>query len=153
MNLFDRLKHVIYWLPVIWRDYWFDHVYLLRILRHKLDDSAEMFRRYGSTEDAPKLAEEMEVVVATLDRLIDDDYIGRDLDAWCKKWGKMICGPLEGHPGWTKFIRLENEHTPEDTAQIYTENRAMYEKHECLRQADLDLVAKAIATQLVGWWD
>jgi hypothetical protein len=152
-RFFRRIKNVLYWLPVIWDDYWFDYVYLLKIMRHKLMQMAPAFRDKGMSVDSEDQATEMEEVIAALHRLIENDYCKDDLHTWCEKWGKMVSEPDENRPGWRRFVGFENEHTPEDTEQVHAENRAMCEKEEMLRMADRMAIAHALMFQLEGWWD
>ena len=72
------IRNLIYWLPVIWKDRWWNDYYIYAILRHKLLNMAEIFEKYSV---AKSNARKMRYAAALLKRLMDDDYLE---NAWPK---------------------------------------------------------------------
>ena len=152
-HLYRRIRHLLYWLPAIWNDYWWDGNYVLQLLRHKLAHAAAAFRTQGMSMDAPRDAASMEGAIVLLDRLIADSYIEGDLHVWSQKWGTVVFEPMEDHPGFTRFVGFENEKTPEDRELCHKESCEMDGKHNTLRKADLEEVFATLRDHIDEWWD
>ena len=67
------VKNVVRWTPVVWNDLDFDWAGLASVMEFKLRKMAEYHRKYGHTEDAKELAEEMSYCADILNELIEDD--------------------------------------------------------------------------------
>jgi len=91
-NIKPGLINIIYWLPVIYRDRWWDHSYLYSILRHKLNQMEKKFKCCGISTQSEKDAKNIKICVLLLDRLINNDYID-----------------YEGKRGWKPKFRLSLE--------------------------------------------
>jgi len=74
-NIKLGVKNLIVWLPVIYLDRWWDHYYLYRILRFKLNQMEKNFRTRGMSVCSERDAKKMRTCVLLLDRLTNDDYI------------------------------------------------------------------------------
>lgn len=59
------IRNLIYWFPVIWNDRNYDNIYISKILRHKLADKGEHFRKFGMSVGAPRHAKQMRVCMTT----------------------------------------------------------------------------------------
>lgn len=57
-----------------WNNYWFDYIYLERLIVWKLEDMAENFEKRGMTLEASNLAKEMREVASDL------KYVSEDLE-------------------------------------------------------------------------
>ena len=152
-RLWHRLGYILYWLPRLWRVWWWDGTYVLDILCHALKYNARAFRKWGHLENNEEVAAQIEGAISTLDRLIADAYIKDDLHRWCEKWGDMVWKPCEDHPDYREFVGFENEKTPEDREQCHREGREMDQKHERLRAADMDALFALLKEHLDEWWD
>jgi hypothetical protein len=84
----NGVRKLWYWAPIIWRDYDWDHVYLLHLMRHKLRAMHKELSRMLHPVYAKELRH-IQVCIWLLDRLIEDDY-GSQPD---------IAGRTYGH-GW-----------------------------------------------------
>lgn len=69
------VKNIWFWLPIIYLDRWWDHVYFYRILRHKLTQMEKGFKHQGMCVNSVRDAKNMKTCILLLDRLINDDYI------------------------------------------------------------------------------
>jgi len=148
-----RISYVLYWLPCLWKVWWWDGTYLLGILIHALAYNAKAFRKWGHLENNEEVAAQIDGVVAALARLIVDAYVSEDLHRWSEKWGEMVWKPCEDHSGYSELVGFENEKTPEDSEQCHKECSEMDDKHLRLRTADLELVFGTLKRELDGWWD
>ena len=132
--MFSEIKHgirnLIYWLPVIWKDRWWDDHYIYAILRHKLLNMAHMFEKYGISTVSKSDAEEMRYAAALLKRLMDEDYLEN---------------------AWPKDIKIESwrEATEEEGDAIRRAGRHA----DYMKQQDLDTLLEIFRKHIFGWWD
>lgn len=152
-RFFGRIGYVLYWIPCLWRVWWWDGSYVLDILRHALKYNARAYRKWGHLENRNEVADQIEQAVALLDRLIADAYTDEDLHRWSEKWGDWVWKPCEDRPGFSELVGFENEKTLEDTEQIHKECRAMDEKYNRLRTADMDALFVLLRNRIDEWWD
>ena len=61
-----RIKHLIYWFPVIWKDYWWDDYYLMVFIKHKLINMEYNFRKNGMTTSSESIADEIKEVINSI---------------------------------------------------------------------------------------
>ena len=76
------LANLRYWLPIIWRDRWWDREYIYRLLGHKLRRDAALYRASGHCEDAEVLAWQMETAACICGQLEADEYEGETWMDW-----------------------------------------------------------------------
>jgi hypothetical protein len=69
------IRNIIFWLPVVYLDRWWDHSFLYSILRHKLSQMERGFRLHGMSTNSEKDAKNIKICILLLDRLINNDYI------------------------------------------------------------------------------
>ena len=69
-NLIKRIKHLIYWFPVIWKDYWWDDYYIIIILKHKLENMEHNFRFNGMTTSSESIADEIKLVINSINEYL-----------------------------------------------------------------------------------
>ena len=62
-GIIPGIENVIMWLPVIWRDRWWDYSFLFSILKRKLEFMEEGFRKYGVSVRAEKDAKKMKICI------------------------------------------------------------------------------------------
>lgn len=75
LGLIARIRHVLAWLPVIWNDYDWDHVYLWTILQFKLKMMKRHFEHHGVSLDSEQNVLEINACIEALDRMIKDEYL------------------------------------------------------------------------------
>jgi hypothetical protein len=158
-EIIHRIRSLIYWLPVIWNDEDFDHIYLWKIMRHKIAAMARHQRScpMGRRDDIP---DKMERTVELLDDLINEVHEDNAYKAHESLFGKSH---------W-EFIKL----TPEELAEkptlkdckraeiTYPEAvdqelarkslTALTRTAVALDRATLDIVGELIKTS-DRWWD
>lgn len=71
---FKRMKNVIVWLPVIWKDDWYSEYWLYEVMKFKIQIMEKRFRKDGHFIGHKKVANSMKVCTLLLDRLIKNDY-------------------------------------------------------------------------------
>jgi hypothetical protein len=152
---------MVSWLPIIWNDYDWDHVYFYIIIRHKLREMEKFFRSDAVwSMKAEKCADDMKKCILTLDRLINDDYnslAGGDiLD---KKWGNLEMEFTEAGLGENKkkyrqlLLTRKNVITFEDSEISDREFDIVKKREDVLRKQDLKYLFEQLNKHIVTWWD
>jgi len=72
---YKRIKNIIRWIPVLWKDKDWDYWYIFEILKTKLKFQSEHFRKYGYHELSERDAEKMELCVRLIDKVQNEYYI------------------------------------------------------------------------------
>ena len=113
-RIIRRIKNLIRWLPIIWKDEQWDYYHIFEILKHKLIFTAEHTRKYGFHTSSDYDADRMMLCVrliekvqneAYMEELINDDELTQEkLNAAMKKQDKaqrLLFKILDKHiQGW-----------------------------------------------------
>ncbi len=150
-----RFKKFLYWLPIIWNDYDFDQVYFWIIMRHKLKSMRDFFNSdYALGANSKKDAENMDLCIKVLDRLIKDDYLINSHIWHDKKWGdlKMWTEPIDDEYSELKSTRpgIKNEQDKEQERKEFLRWCDVADRQE---QQDIDFLLTKIKKHVRGWWD
>jgi len=155
------VENIIYWLPVIWKDRWYDWVFLTMILEHKLQQMGKETKVRGCQERSPEKAAQMLVCADLCKRIRDDEYRQYELAQHEKHWGDLncpICGgflcdcfPTEGGYHWVALY--ENVKTKKDDELAGKEMSAIRVLQEKDIEDDIELLFYIIRTKLREWWD
>jgi len=172
MNVFEKARDVfydvkygignlIYWLPIVWKDRWFDWIFMVRILEHKMRRMAKMTKERGWQECSPEKAAQMLVCADLCKRIRDDEYRQYELAQHKKHWGDLncpICGgflcdcfPTEGGYYWVALY--ENVKTKKDDELAGKEMSAIRALQEKDIEDDIELLFYIMRTKLREWWD
>jgi hypothetical protein len=73
-NTVHGVKNIIFWLPIIWKDRWWDHSYIYSILKRKLEQMEYKFKTEGVSIRSKEDAKNMKTCILLLDRLIKEKY-------------------------------------------------------------------------------
>jgi len=151
------IENLIVWFPIIWQERNWDQWFLYKILQFKLKRMAKLQRDYGHATCSDDLADQMQLCVNLLDRLIKDEYLENALKPHEKKWGKskMIWKPLPDDEEMCKFLRIRTEKavTPEQIKQEDKERMKLYKHSDMLREQDLDMLFQNMRKYSESWWD
>ena len=124
------------WKDVIWNDRQWDYVYLYHIMKRKLELWEHDHRKYSYHENSHYEADEMEICIRVLNRLIEDDYCKQDFKKHEELFGKYGMPIL----------------TPRTDEQI-KDFKSIMEKEELLRNQDTEFIFTHIKEHHRGWWD
>lgn len=156
MRLLRRLKNLVYWFPVIWRDRDWDYGFLLKLIRHKL---AAMERCFASADavsaDAGKLASDMHDVVTCLDKYLADDFCAERFAAHVERWGAQVLRRAESAPGKPRVCEFcySKATSPEQERQAFEEGIAIAVKADKASTDTLNAVFETLRTEVETWWD
>jgi hypothetical protein len=149
-GLIRNVYRVYKWLPVIWKNYDFDHHYIWIVLRHKLQMMENHFRSHRILLNWEKTCAEIHHAIEILDRIIADEYETEAFVDHRKKWGELHMDTDEN-----RRLRLwrENATTDEEKEQEREETIAAFEFADQTRRDDVDELFKFVADHYLGWWD
>jgi hypothetical protein len=96
-RFFKRLIKLYKWNKLLWNDYDWDYVYLLEIMKFKLD-LMEPVIRFGYSENSEKTADEIKKTSELLHLLIKDDF-NKNYNKLTEKYGEYdftLIGEMTG---------------------------------------------------------
>lgn len=157
------IHNVIIWFPIIWEDRQWDHVFFLRMMRHKLS-LMESRLREGYFEGYEAESDAALAAILRLDALIADEYGSRAHHRHEAVWGVPIMEfvPYLGNrdadiPATEKLTELKitypTVHSEEDAE---AERKHLLAELEIAKQehdADFDALLKILRDHLEKWWD
>jgi len=126
-KLWAGIKSIVFWLPVIWQDRHWDHTFIWRILKRKLQ-GVEKAMAGGLHADGLAQARQIHVLILVLDRLIENrhfDIVYHDI-SWK---GRTLDDP----PGYDVMKRHEWE--------------------EYLIKQDIEYLFDTMKKHIRCWWD
>lgn len=139
-NFFKGIKNLIVWFPIIWKDRDFDYIYLLIIMRKKLELMEHLFKYDSYKLNSKKDAEEIEQCINYLNNIINDDY--HDIfDGFYKKWGE---------PGLFDYHQKSNY---ENHDEYIKEFKECCEKERQLLENDVNELFENMRKNILKWWD
>ena len=145
---FKRIKHLIYWIPIIWKDYWFDDYYILIILKHKLKDMAINFKENGMTVESSTIAKEIDELIRLIDlyHYEDNEIYGNEVE---KIYGKDI-DPFSTKRVKQGYRSLVSKNRDE---KYFEDLRNFMDLNEKRKKILIDRIYKTLAENNGYWWD
>jgi hypothetical protein len=143
--LYNRIKNLFYFFPIIWTDYWFDSVFLHRIVKHKLEQMEVNFRTIGMTDSASDSAKEIKEVIEDLNVLTLNMIEEEEFNLFYQKFPNRM-------PKGKKLIKWFNRQ------RLHNEEEDNYFKEMMIRintRTDnlLLKIYTTIAKRSTYWWD
>ena len=72
---YKRIKNIIRWIPILWKDKDWDYWHTFEILKAKLKFQSEHFRKYGYHESSERDTEQMELCIRLIDKVQNEYYL------------------------------------------------------------------------------
>jgi hypothetical protein len=76
---YKRIKNIIRWIPILWKDRDWDYWHTFEILKTKLKFQSEHFRKHGYHESSERDAEKMELCIRLIDKVQNEYYLDKAL--------------------------------------------------------------------------
>jgi len=158
-DFYRRIKNVLRWLPIIWKDRDWDDSYITEILIKKLEFTRDFYlsgKAYSA--EADKVADEIKEAIDRLHMTRDSWEFYEDLaiEQLEQKWGKTTFEfvPLEDRPGLTEMkSKTEKVSTEEEEEQYRKEFRKTLDAARKQYMKDKKDAYKFIAKNIDKWWD
>jgi len=151
----DKVKNVVRWLPIIWKDRDFDSNYLLDVMRFKISNM-ETFFLSNDTHilSADKVAKDLKICKLLLNRLTNDDYYDIVFKNHDKKWGETKWEFVDDGKGLSRLLITRNKViTDEDKKREGREFLRLCEHEEMLKRQDIRYLFHIMNRKLRTWWD
>jgi hypothetical protein len=74
---YKRIKNIIRWIPVLWKDKDWDYWHTFEILKTKLKFQSEHFRKQGYHVSSERDAEQMELCIRLIDKVQNEYYLDK----------------------------------------------------------------------------
>lgn len=74
-RIIRRIKNLIRWIPIIWKDEQWDYYHIFEILKHKLIFTAEHTRKHGYHVNSNYDADRMMLCVRLIEKVQNEKYI------------------------------------------------------------------------------
>jgi hypothetical protein len=144
LYLKKRIQNLLYFLPIIWSDRWFDSHYLYVLIRAKLIQMEHNFRNFSMCSDGILLADEIKEVIEDLTKLIDEEIESEEYNTYYNKFPE--CKITIGR-NWLKQL---NKPKSEESITYFREmSDRIYNKQNELRLK----IFTSIAINSPKWWD
>jgi len=118
----QKIKNLIRWLPIIWKDQDWDDFYIFEILKFKLKNQAKYIGKRGIHVSAKRDAEIMMTCVRLIEK-VQDEYYGTEYFNYHKSELKFI--DSESHPG---MYEMEIEHISENFDDYFKKYPRIYKQ-------------------------
>lgn len=156
------LENLIYYMPIIWSDRWWDHTFMFQYIERKARRDAKMYLKHGHLENNDETAAELEELANLCHRIRMNEY-SNDMDkAHEEKWGKMHMNflPEPPHdpedPGASRTYlwnpNRDKANTPELERQEKNEFMEIHFKAEDARNDDVEKFGN-LFKKILNWWD
>ena len=153
--LYESIRKVIKWFPVIWRDRDWDHYYFFILLHKKLEMMEKEFQKPNCWIVHPeKISSRIKIAKLLCKRIIDDKYCDIAFINHDKKWGKTLIsyGPEDKNGCCEVFIKKENVITKEDEEIETKEFKKCIEHQKYLEKQDIDYLFQFLSKHIQSWW-
>jgi hypothetical protein len=138
-GFFSQVVKIFQWIPLLWRDFDYDHMFLLKIMRYKIQRMRKYQEKHSVVECPEVMIDEMKEAERLLTNLIEENYEDSEEKAlFEKKYGKITrwldktdnpsllkvrTEPFDSNPeaknAWWKIIEKENERYLLDRIQLF----------------------------------
>lgn len=149
------IENLFKWFLVIWRDRDWDQYFLLEMLKFKISNMEQFFRKYGHHVGAEKDANNMSMCVEVLYRIIEEEHHKKAFEKHEKKWGEPSFKFIDSDKKGFKQLLIErpNVKTKEDEEQERKEFRHCIKEEERLIKQDYDYLFDMLKKHVREWWD
>jgi len=144
-----RIKKIIDYIPILWKDFDWDDSYLYILMRYKLSRMEKVIRK-GYSIDAEKHANEILHAIELLDRIIDNDYCEKAFDLYDKKWGELDWIPVNGGNRLNGHVNAKTEEEKKQCAKEFDE---IIKRERHLAERDWNCFWKFMRKHSLKWWD
>lgn len=161
-QFFKRIKNLVRWFPIIWKDQDWDDYYIFEILKFKLKNQAEYIGYHDRHMSAKRDAEIMMLCVRLIEKVQDEYYAGEYHDYY-KSEIKFI--DSISHPG---SYEMEEEYISENFDEYFkkypliyrmvpdlnaSKDRIAFEISRINEERAHKLLFKILEQNIRRWWD
>ena len=155
-NLWWNIGNYISWMPVLWNNWDWDHIFFIYIMEHKLKKMKEYHEKHGIAVCSSDIAREIGVVLECINRIKKNNYCKVLYAAHNDKYGELECEfiPTSGRCCEMIFFTSKIPKDQKELLAIESKERAKIFKHgEYLMKQDYDYMFDFMSKHIRGWWD
>lgn len=162
-DLYNNIRKIPRWLKksfqyslVLWNDYDFDHIYILKLLRYKLKRTRERIEKDNILVATNRISKQIKYAEFLIDRIENNDYFPEEYKKLEEKWGaaEMVFTPCEDRPGFSKLDFVHEKcKTEEENEQAGDEFHAFYKRQDEESERDYDRLFRHLRKYIQRWWD
>ena len=156
MRFLSRLKKILYWLPIIWRDGDWDHHFFFKVMAHKLASMERFFAEEGKLRGADRNARRIKEARILSERLRDEFHGDNAFRRYYGRWGESILS-TEPIPGSDRHIlnveMAPGAKTKQEKRMAMIDFDLAHDQDRYLRQQDVDRLTEIIRRYSHHWWD
>lgn len=148
LNVYNGIRNVKKWLPIIWKDRDWDYTYLMAMMDKKLKNMGELHENYGYGERSGEYAKDLKEASKLAKRLSEEDYeaeANKGKEYLYSGFKTKIVSTKEGYRYEIEFPKL----TEEDREEL---KKAM-DKENKLMENDKKRLFEIMDKELFNWWD
>lgn len=159
MKFLTRVKRLIRWIPVIWKQYDFDYNYALDVFKLKLTELAEFLESdKAHTSSAKVNAGKIRTVLKLMDKVYNGDYETEYQYKLNEEYGEELLEfkliPCENKEGYSELkYSYELTETPEKIAEINARQGELIRESIEKRDRAHKLLWELIEHNIQKWWD
>jgi len=152
LAVFFRIRNIIRWLPVIWKDRDDDEHYIFLILRQKLLH-VEKYLRVANFVGNQREADKVHFAVMLLDRIIAQNYHEIAYRQHRMKWGEPQPDFVHKDGMIYLAVTYPNALTEQEQKQAQTEASRCAELERFLEKQDIETLFRHLSKHVQGWWE
>jgi len=162
-DIYQGIKNLIKWFPIIWKDRNWDHRYIYDILKFKIKTQGEFIGKRGNHLNASRDAERMLLAYNLMTKVSDEYYA---LEKYDYEESKFDFIPVEGE----KYLKMEIKQLSDNLEDYFKKYPRIYKnivkKYPDLNKHDIaymiveenqrrahKLLYRYLETWLYTWWD
>lgn len=92
-DLFDYIKNIIKWSPILWKDKNYDYFYILEVLKFKIENTSEYIEKHKRYIGFERDVERMNTCVRLIDKIQNQSYefecsslLGKSTEEYIEKY-------------------------------------------------------------------
>jgi len=162
-DIYQGIKNLIKWFPVIWRDRDWDHRYIYDILRFKIKTQGKSIEKRGNHLNASRDAERMLLAYNLMTKVSDEYYA---LEKYDYEESKFDFVRVEGEEYYSMNIRHLSDNLEDYFKKYPLVYKRIVKKYPDLNKYDIayrmaeenqkrahKLLYRFLETWLYTWWD
>lgn len=152
-SFFKGISNLWKWKSVIWKDRDFDYVYLLIILKFKIDNMIDLYDYRDRYIGQEKHREKLKRCSILLHRLINNEYQENIMKPHDKKWGKIKFDWEKcDNENYKLLVDRDNVLTEQDEEKERKEFMKLMKHVNYLENQDIDYLFHLMKKHLRSWW-
>jgi len=145
VDLCQNIRRVLAYLPIIWGDREWDYAHVLKLLQYKIRRTRDHIDKHRIHTDWEHDVNNMDAVIAIIERILEDDYCHGQWDAFYDKWNPERKLFFEEINGMHRLKPMDAQQQLEFNV-IVDQDRAAYQK-------DWEELWRMLNLHLQEWWD